>query len=128
VRRAFVIGSAQSDGRDDDRSWTNPSQGSRSCCPPVIHPVWVRVTHWINALAVLIMIGSGWQIYDASRLFYYILLSAAGFARRMAGRRAAVAFRGDVDLMINGAVYLALGIATGRFRRKLFRSVPRSVA
>ena len=32
-------------------------------------PVWVRVTHWINALAMLVMIGSGWQIYDASPLF-----------------------------------------------------------
>jgi thiosulfate reductase cytochrome b subunit len=35
----------------------------------VIHPAWVRVCHWINALAVLTMIGSGWQIYDASPLF-----------------------------------------------------------
>ena len=34
----------------------------------VIHPLWVRVTHWINALAMLLMIGSGWQIYDASPL------------------------------------------------------------
>src|SRR5690348_8324223 len=31
----------------------------------VIHPRWVRITHWINALAMFIMIGSGWQIYDA---------------------------------------------------------------
>ena len=35
----------------------------------LVHPVWVRVTHWINALAILVMIGSGWQIYDASPLF-----------------------------------------------------------
>jgi thiosulfate reductase cytochrome b subunit len=34
-----------------------------------IHPGWVRVCHWINALAILLMIGSGWQIYDASPLF-----------------------------------------------------------
>ena len=34
-----------------------------------IHPGWVRVCHWINALAILVMIGSGWQIYDASPLF-----------------------------------------------------------
>ena len=24
-----------------------------------IHPVWVRACHWINALAILVMIGSG---------------------------------------------------------------------
>ena len=34
-----------------------------------IHPAWVRVCHWINAIAILVMIGSGWQIYDASPLF-----------------------------------------------------------
>jgi thiosulfate reductase cytochrome b subunit len=34
----------------------------------VIHPVWVRVTHWINAVAMLVMIGSGWEIYNASPL------------------------------------------------------------
>ena len=37
--------------------------------PPIIHPLYVRLTHWINALAILIMIGSGWQIYNASPLF-----------------------------------------------------------
>ena len=36
---------------------------------PPIHPRWVRITHWINALAMLVMIGSGWQIYNASPLF-----------------------------------------------------------
>src|SRR5436305_12692010 len=34
----------------------------------VIHPGWVRATHWINAIAMLVMIGSGWQIYNASPL------------------------------------------------------------
>src|SRR5258708_25467691 len=35
----------------------------------VIHPGWVRVTHWPNAVAMLMMIGSGWEIYNASPLF-----------------------------------------------------------
>ena len=35
----------------------------------VIHPRWVRLTHWVNALAILVMIGSGWEIYNASPLF-----------------------------------------------------------
>jgi thiosulfate reductase cytochrome b subunit len=106
---------------------TNPSQVPEAAAPPVIHPVWVRVTHWINALAVLIMIGSGWQIYDASRLFYYIY-----FPRQVSlGEWLAGAllwhFAAMWILMINGAVYLALGIATGRFRRKLFPIRPREV-
>ena len=34
-----------------------------------IHPRWVRITHWVNAIAMLVMIGSGWEIYNASPLF-----------------------------------------------------------
>ena len=60
-----------------------------------IHPVWVRVTHWVNAIAMLVMIGSGWQIYNASPLFRF-RVPALDHARRLACRRAAVAFRGDV--------------------------------
>ena len=38
----------------------------------LIHPRWVRVTHWINAVAMVLMIGSGWQIYNASPLFPFL--------------------------------------------------------
>ena len=38
----------------------------------VIHPLWVRVTHWVNAVAMVIMIGSGWEIYNASPLFAFL--------------------------------------------------------
>ncbi len=48
-----------------------------------IHPGWVRVSHWINAIAILVMIGSGWQIYDASPLFRF-RLSQAHRARQLA--------------------------------------------
>ena len=46
-----------------------------SATPPhstaIIHPGWTRITHWINAIAMLVMIGSGWQIYNASPLFNF---------------------------------------------------------
>jgi len=29
-----------------------------------LHPLPVRVMHWINAVAMLVMITSGWGIYD----------------------------------------------------------------
>ncbi len=61
----------------------------------LIHPLWVRVTHWVNALAMLVMIASGWQIYNASPLFAFTFPNG-DHARRLARRRAAVAFRGDV--------------------------------
>ena len=28
----------------------------------LLHPTPVRMMHWINALAIFIMIGSGWKI------------------------------------------------------------------
>ncbi len=86
---------------------------------PVIHPLWVRITHWVNALAMFMMIGSGWQIYDASPLFRFLQ-----FPRQIAlGDWLAGAllwhFAAMWLLVINGAVYVTLGILTGRFRRKL---------
>ena len=33
---------------------------------PAIHPLLVRITHWTNATTVMVMIASGWQIYNAS--------------------------------------------------------------
>ncbi len=37
----------------------------------VIHPRWVRITHWINVIAMFVMITSGWRIYNASPLFAF---------------------------------------------------------
>ena len=34
-----------------------------------VHPFSVRVAHWVNAVAITVMISSGWQIYNASQLF-----------------------------------------------------------
>jgi thiosulfate reductase cytochrome b subunit len=50
-----------------------------------VHPLYVRITHWINALAVLIMLGSGWQIYNASPLFAFTFPSAMTLGGWLAG-------------------------------------------
>jgi thiosulfate reductase cytochrome b subunit len=92
----------------------------------VIHPVWVRVTHWINALAMLIMIGSGWQIYNASPLFGFTFsrhITLGGWL----GGALLWHFAAMWILMLNGLIYLALGFASGRFRRKLFPIRPSEV-
>jgi thiosulfate reductase cytochrome b subunit len=94
--------------------------------PGVIHPAWVRVTHWINALAMLMMIGSGWQIYDASPLFGFTFPHQIALGNWLAGALL-WHFAAMWLLVINGVVYLALGVATGRFRRKLFPLYPREV-
>jgi thiosulfate reductase cytochrome b subunit len=87
---------------------------------PLIHPLWVRVTHWINALAMAMMIGSGWQIYDASPLFNFISFpSQIALGEWLAGALL-WHFAAMWLLVVNGIVYVMLGILTGRFRRKLF--------
>jgi thiosulfate reductase cytochrome b subunit len=91
-----------------------------------IHPVWVRITHWINALAVLMMIGSGWQIYDASPLFPFVFPSAIALGGWLAGALL-WHFAAMWLLVVNGLVYLTLGLATGRFRRKLLPIRPSQV-
>jgi thiosulfate reductase cytochrome b subunit len=91
-----------------------------------IHPVWVRITHWINALAILAMIGSGWQIYNASPLFDFTFSRSIALGNWLGGALL-WHFAAMWVLVINGLVYLALGLATGRFRRKLLPIYPSQV-
>jgi thiosulfate reductase cytochrome b subunit len=84
----------------------------------VIHPVWVRVTHWINVVAMIVMIGSGWEIYNASPLFPFVFPRGITLGGWLAGALL-WHFAAMWLLAVNGLVYLALGLATGRFRRKL---------
>ena len=84
-----------------------------------IHPRWVRVCHWINAIAILVMIGSGWQIYNASPLFGFTFPRSITIGEWLAGALL-WHFAAMWILVVNGLVYITLGLATGRFRRKLF--------
>ena len=91
-----------------------------------IHPVWVRITHWVNAIAILVMIGSGWQIYNAAPLFAFTFPKAITLGGWLAGALL-WHFAAMWVLVINGIVYVALGLITGRFRRKLLPITPRQV-
>jgi thiosulfate reductase cytochrome b subunit len=84
----------------------------------IIHPAWLRVTHWINALAMTVMIGSGWQIYNAAPLFDFEFPRAVTLGGWLAAGLL-WHFAAMWLLVINGLVYIVLGILTGRFRRKL---------
>jgi thiosulfate reductase cytochrome b subunit len=97
-----------------------------SVAAPQIHPLWVRVTHWINAVAILVMIGSGWQIYDASPLFPFTFPRGFALGNWLAGALL-WHFAAMWVLVVNGIVYVVLGIATGRFRRKLTPIYPAQV-
>src|SRR6202051_3075905 len=93
----------------------------------LIQPAWVRTVHWINAVAMILMIMSGWQIYDASPLFDFLKFSKAITVGVWLGGALLWHFAAMWLLMVNGLVYLTLGLATGRFRKKLLPITPAGV-
>jgi thiosulfate reductase cytochrome b subunit len=101
----------------------NPATAPASA---TIHPLWVRVTHWVNAIAMLVMIGSGWEIYNASPLFPFTFPRSITLGGWLAGALL-WHFAAMWVLAVNGLVYITLGIATGRFRSKLFPIRPSEV-
>jgi len=92
----------------------------------LIHPLWVRLTHWVNAVAMVVMIGSGWEIYNASPLFPFAFPSAITLGGWLAGALL-WHFAAMWLLAVNGLIYVVLGVATGRFRRMLVPIRPREV-
>src|SRR6202521_5464019 len=92
----------------------------------IIQPAWVRILHWINAVAVILMIMSGWQIYNASPPFAFKFSHSITLGGWLGGALL-WHFAAMWLLVVNGLIYLALGLATGRFRRKLLPIRPADV-
>ena len=94
---------------------------------PPIHPLWLRITHWLNAVAALVMMLSGWRIYDASPAFRQIVIPPSITLGGWLGGALQWHFAAMWLLVFNGIVYLALNIASGRFVSKFFPLSPRAV-
>jgi thiosulfate reductase cytochrome b subunit len=84
----------------------------------LIHPRWVRLTHWLNAVAVILMVTSGWQIYNASPIFGHWTFPTALTLGGWLGGALLWHFAAMWLLALNLVVYVSLGVASGRFRRK----------
>jgi thiosulfate reductase cytochrome b subunit len=97
--------------------------------PAAVHPGWVRITHWINVVAMFMMITSGWRMYDASPLFGFMIPPAVTIGDGLGGLTGALLshFPAMWLLVINGISYLTCGIGSGRFRRKLLPIRPGEV-
>jgi thiosulfate reductase cytochrome b subunit len=97
--------------------------------PPTgtIQPVWVRVTHWLNALAAITMMLSGWRIYDASPIFRSFTFPPSITLGGWLGGALQWHFAAMWLLVFNGLLYLALNLASGRFFRKFLPLSPRAV-
>jgi thiosulfate reductase cytochrome b subunit len=91
-----------------------------------IHPLVVRVTHWVNALAILVMVTSGWRIYNASPLFPFRFPNELTLGGWLAGALQ-WHFAAMWLLVLNGIVYVSYGVVSGHFRTKLFPLTPRAV-
>ena len=94
----------------------------------IVHPLTVRITHWLNALAIVIMIMSGWRIYNSDPIFPFsfpVELTLGGSYEGSVdihnedGLAGALQwhFAGMWLLALNGLVYVAYGFASGHFRR-----------
>jgi thiosulfate reductase cytochrome b subunit len=86
---------------------------------PQLHPLGLRIMHWTNAAAMIVMITSGWGIYDD-----YVIIHGLHFPRAMRlGAWAAPSllwhFAGMWLLALNGLAYLIYGTVTGRLRKRL---------
>jgi len=90
-----------------------------------LHPLAIRITHWINALAILAMVLSGWRIYNADPLFGFTFPKDWTLGGWLAGALQ-WHFAAMWLLFANGVAYLAYGILTGHFRRKFLPFSPRA--
>lgn len=100
---------------------------ARPAPPARLHPLPLRLMHWVNAAAMLIMIGSGWKIYNDEVLFGWLHFPDALTLGKYAQHALQWHFFGMWWIATNGFAYLVYGIVTGRFRRKLFPIWPREV-
>jgi thiosulfate reductase cytochrome b subunit len=98
----------------DARVKSNERQGLR------LHPLPLRIMHWTNAVAMIIMIGSGWKIYNDEvlfgRLHFPDWITIGGEQQGALQWH----FLGMWILVLNGLAYVIYGAASGRFRRMLF--------
>ncbi|HEX8989219.1 MAG TPA: cytochrome b/b6 domain-containing protein [Rhodocyclaceae bacterium] len=91
-----------------------------------VHPLWLRATHWINVLAVAVLVTSGWRIYDASPIFAFRIPPGLTLGGWLAGALL-WHFAAMWLLAANGVLYLVLNLASGRAGRRFLPLRPRDV-
>ena len=91
-----------------------------------VHPLLVRITHWVNALAILVMVTSGWKIYNASPIFDFAFPDGVTLGGWLAGALQ-WHFAAMWVLVLNGLIYLAYGTFSGHLRRRMLPFSPRAM-
>ncbi|MFZ6648884.1 cytochrome b/b6 domain-containing protein [Undibacterium sp. TJN25] len=94
--------------------------------PRITHPGWLRVTHWFNAVAVVLMVTSGWRIYNATRFFDFDIPSTITLGGWLGGALQ-WHFAAMWLLFANGMLYLSINLFSGRLQRQFFPVTPRQL-
>ncbi len=102
------------------------SESSSSSTVVKVHPLPVRITHWINVVAIFMMVASGWRIYDASPLFNFRFPSDITLGGWLAGALQ-WHFAAMWLLVINGLIYVGYGVFSGHYRRSFLPISPSSL-
>jgi len=92
-----------------------------------VQPSWVRVTHWINVLAVLVLVTSGWRIYNASPIFGFTFPKQITLGGWLGGALL-WHFAAMWVLFVNGLIYLCTNIVSGRLRHRFWPLTARQIA
>jgi len=93
---------------------------------PTIHPLWLRTTHWLNVIAVFVMVTSGWRVYNASPLFNFRFPDGITLGGWLGGALL-WHFAAMWLLVANGVIYLLFNVGTRRLFTKFFPLSPRTV-
>lgn len=91
-----------------------------------IHPLAVRIWHWTNAIALLVMVFSGWRIYNASPLFHFSFPRELTLGGWLAGALQ-WHFAAMWLLVASLSLYVPYGFATGHYRRSLLPVTPNAI-
>ncbi|WP_459674980.1 cytochrome b/b6 domain-containing protein [Acidisoma sp. 7E03] len=87
--------------------------------PRRLHPLPIRIMHWVNAGVMLVMITSGWGIYDDDVIIHGLHFSGFWRLGEWAAPSLQWHFAGMWIFGLNGLAYVIYGVATGRLRERL---------
>lgn len=111
----------------DTPTATAPTSGrSRNAEGRPIQPLWVRLTHWLNALAVLVLVTSGWRIYNAAPFFPFEIPAGLTLGGWLGGALQ-WHFAAMWVLAVNGLIYLGSNLFSGRLFKKFFPLSPAGI-
>jgi thiosulfate reductase cytochrome b subunit len=102
-----------------------------------LHSRVARLAHWCQAIAIVIMIGSGWRIYDNVPILpfefpYWITLGGNKYLATATsndwgtGNAIAWHFAGMWLLLFGFGLFVLNGVLTGHFRRDFLPLTPRA--